>query len=123
MSDGLHLFSVKTLFADQRQGTLDAMLHGSLWDPEDDVKENVGGYVAEVSTRWRYRTRQSISYIEQVARVLKPGGSWLYVTYRQPHFLEPLLARPGVWDLKVDTLADEPGAFEYFGFVMTKHTV
>lgn len=56
MSDGLHLFSVKTLFADQRQGTLDAMLHGSLWDPEDDVKENVGGYVAEVGTRWRERT-------------------------------------------------------------------
>lgn len=24
------------------------MLHGSLWDPEDDVKENVGAYVDEV---------------------------------------------------------------------------
>ena len=23
------------------------MLHGSLWDPEDDVKVNVGGYVDE----------------------------------------------------------------------------
>jgi len=30
------------------QGTLDAMLHGSLWDPEDDVKENVGAYINEV---------------------------------------------------------------------------
>lgn len=30
------------------QGTLDAMLHGSLWDPEDDVKENAGAYVDEV---------------------------------------------------------------------------
>jgi hypothetical protein len=27
---------------------MDAMLHGSLWDPEDDVKENVGLYVNEV---------------------------------------------------------------------------
>lgn len=26
------------------------MLHGSLWDPEDDVKENVGAYVGEVCT-------------------------------------------------------------------------
>lgn len=32
------------------QGTLDAMLHGSLWDPEDDVKENAGAYVDEVCT-------------------------------------------------------------------------
>lgn len=24
------------------------MLHGSLWDPEDDVKENVGAYINEV---------------------------------------------------------------------------
>lgn len=31
------------------KGTLDAMLHGSLWDPEDDVKENTKAYVDEVS--------------------------------------------------------------------------
>lgn len=30
------------------KGTLDAMLHGSLWDPPDDVRENVGNYVDEV---------------------------------------------------------------------------
>jgi len=30
------------------KGTLDAFLHGSLWDPPDDVKENVGKYVDEV---------------------------------------------------------------------------
>lgn len=32
------------------RGTLDAMLHGSLWDPEADVKENAGAYVDEVCT-------------------------------------------------------------------------
>jgi hypothetical protein len=32
------------------KGTLDAMIHGSLWDPLDDVRENVGKYVDEVST-------------------------------------------------------------------------
>jgi EEF1A lysine methyltransferase 4 len=31
------------------KGTLDAMLHGSLWDPEDDVKKNTKAYVDEVS--------------------------------------------------------------------------
>jgi hypothetical protein len=30
------------------KGTLDAFLHGSLWDPPDDVRENVGKYVDEV---------------------------------------------------------------------------
>lgn len=32
------------------QGTLDAMLYGSLWDPEDEVKSNVRAYVDEVCT-------------------------------------------------------------------------
>lgn len=31
------------------KGTLDAMLHGSLWDPPEGVRENVGKYVDEVS--------------------------------------------------------------------------
>lgn len=31
------------------KGTLDAFLHGSLWDPPEDVVENVGAYVDQVS--------------------------------------------------------------------------
>jgi hypothetical protein len=34
--------------ADASWGTLDVMLHGSLGDPEDDVKANVRGYVKYV---------------------------------------------------------------------------
>jgi EEF1A lysine methyltransferase 4 len=30
------------------QSTLDAMLHGSLWDPEEDVKSNSKAYIDEV---------------------------------------------------------------------------
>lgn len=30
------------------KGTLDAMIHGSLWDPPTDVQSNVGKYVDEV---------------------------------------------------------------------------
>ncbi|KAI9812003.1 MAG: hypothetical protein M1827_004895 [Pycnora praestabilis] len=85
------------------KGTLDAMLYGSLWNPPADVIMNVGRYVNEV------------------ARVLKPGGHWLYITYRQPHFMKPLLERPDVWDLAIETLTDEPGMFDYLGFVMTKY--
>ncbi|PVH87678.1 hypothetical protein DL98DRAFT_544838 [Cadophora sp. DSE1049] len=71
----------------------------------DDVRENVGAYV------------------DQVARVLKPGGRWLYITYRQPHFIKPLLLREDKWSLEVETLVDPDGAggFEYLGFVMTRH--
>lgn len=33
------------------KATLDAMLYGSLWDPPDEVKQNVKAYVDEVSLR------------------------------------------------------------------------
>ena len=93
------------------------MLHGSLWDPEDDVKANVGAYVDEVCA---LVTMPVSTDAWKVARVLKPGGLWLYITYRQPHFLKPLLAREGVWTLSLETLEDAPGTFEYFGFVLSR---
>jgi len=52
--------------------------------------------------------------------VLEPGGKWLYITYRQPHFMKPLLVRESAWTLQVESLEAAPGMFEYFGFVMTK---
>lgn len=30
------------------KGTIDVMIHGSLWDPPPDVQSNVGKYVNEV---------------------------------------------------------------------------
>ncbi|KAK5111351.1 hypothetical protein LTR62_005191 [Meristemomyces frigidus] len=84
------------------KATLDAMLYGSLWDPPEDVKANVKAYV------------------DEVVRVLRPGGLWLYITWRQPHFVRPLLGREGAWTVEVETLSDGAGMFEYFGFVMRK---
>lgn len=84
------------------KATLDAMLYGSLWEPPDEVQANVKAYV------------------DEVARVLKPGGEWLYITWRQPHFIRPLLQREGVWTVEIETLAEGGGMFEYFGFVMRK---
>lgn len=84
------------------KATLDAMLYGSLWDPPDEVQENVG------------------KYVDEVARVLKPGGVFLYITWRQPHFIRPLLKREGVWEAQVESLNEEGGMLEYFGWVMRK---
>lgn len=85
------------------KATLDAFIHGSVWDPPDDVKESVG------------------KYVDEVFRVLKPGGRWLYVTYQQPRFMKGFLERSG-WGVEVEVLVDPEGAggFDYFGFVMSK---
>ncbi|KAF2769688.1 S-adenosyl-L-methionine-dependent methyltransferase [Teratosphaeria nubilosa] len=84
------------------KATLDAMLYGSLWDPEPEVAAHVKAYV------------------DEVARVLKPGGLWLYVTWRQPHFIRPLTSREGVWEVEVESLSGGEGMLEYFGFVLRK---
>ncbi|KAL9115170.1 MAG: hypothetical protein Q9227_000964 [Pyrenula ochraceoflavens] len=85
------------------KGTLDAMIYGSPWDPPDEVLSNTSRYVREVF------------------RVLKTDGTFLYITYRQPHFIEPLLNCKGVsWDIRVDVLAGSAGSFDYNGFQLTK---
>lgn len=84
------------------KATMDSMFHGSMWDPPDDVRENVERYLREV------------------VRVLAPRGTFLYITYRQPHFMKPLLTRED-WDLRVEKLPErEGGVFEYFAYVMEK---
>jgi hypothetical protein len=79
------------------------MLYGSQWDPPDEVQENVR------------------KYVDEVARILKVSGKWLYITFRQPHFVKPQLLREEAWDVVVEHLEDGPGTFEYFAYVMTKH--
>ncbi|RPB03585.1 S-adenosyl-L-methionine-dependent methyltransferase [Choiromyces venosus 120613-1] len=85
------------------KGTLDAMLSGSLWDPPEEVRRNTK------------------AYIDEVARVLKSGGLFLYITYRQPHFIKPIITREDVWPgFEIESIQEEGGMFEYFGFVMRK---
>ncbi|KAI2466295.1 S-adenosyl-L-methionine-dependent methyltransferase [Annulohypoxylon bovei var. microspora] len=85
------------------KGTLDAMIHGSPWSPPDDVKDNTSQYIREVS------------------RVLKDDGVFLYVTYRQPHFIRPLLNCEGTdWEIELDVLGDGASSFAYHGFALTK---
>ncbi|KHJ33211.1 putative endothelin-converting enzyme 2 [Erysiphe necator] len=85
------------------KGTLDAFLHGSLWDPPEDVAKNVG------------------LYVDQIMRVLKLGGKWLYITYRQPHFIKPFLYRiNSTTDVEVLDDVNGAGCFSYFGYIISK---
>ena len=84
------------------KGTMDAMIWGSNWDPPLEVRENIKQYMSEI------------------ARVLRPGGRWIYVTFRQPHFVRLNLTSEETWDIRVETLQDGEGTFEYFAYIMTK---
>jgi EEF1A lysine methyltransferase 4 len=85
------------------KGTLDAMVYGSVQNPEEEVEANVKAYV------------------DEVARVLRPGGRWLCVTYLQPEFFRPRIEREGVWAMKVENLQIGGEILKYSGLVMTKH--
>ena len=79
------------------------MLFGSLMDPPKEVRLNVR------------------KYADEVARVLKPDGQWLYITSVQPRFLRPLLRRDEVWTFTTEEIKI-PGALGYHFYIMTKHT-
>ncbi|KAF9869405.1 hypothetical protein CkaCkLH20_13122 [Colletotrichum karsti] len=84
------------------KGTMDAMIHGSPWSPPDDVKDNTSRYLREVH------------------RALKDEGVFLYITYRQPHFMKPLLNSEGLWELEMDVLSGGESSFDYYGFILRK---
>ncbi|KAH8159720.1 hypothetical protein CIB48_g8527 [Xylaria polymorpha] len=84
------------------KGTLDAMIHGSPWTPPPDVVDNTGRYMRELT------------------RVLKPTGRFIYITYRQPHFLRPLLNCEGTnWNIAIESLGGNDSSFAYYGFTCT----
>lgn len=88
------------------KGTLDAMIHGSPWSPPEDTIANTGKYLREVS------------------RILKPTGVFLYVTFRQPHLIKPLLMCEGTnWDIEIEILGASGGSFGYSGIVCKPRTL
>jgi hypothetical protein len=62
-----------------------------------------------------------VSNRNQVHRVLKDDGVFLYVTYRQPHFIKPILNRDDEWSMEMEVMGGGD-SFQYFGFVLKKHT-
>lgn len=107
------------------KGTIDAMIYGSPWSPPETVKENTRRYIDEVIQFHLFNACAKLRRILlirglKVGRVLKDDGIFLYVTFRQPHFMKPLLNRDDRWDLTVETLSDNDGSFEYYGFILKK---
>ncbi|KAI7872481.1 S-adenosyl-L-methionine-dependent methyltransferase [Spinellus fusiger] len=82
------------------KGTMDALMcdQGDVWDPSEDL-------IREVKAE-----------VDQVERVLKVGGVFLYITFGQPHFRKRHLTR-SCWEVKTQTMGD---AFHYFFYSMRK---
>lgn len=101
----LEMLADKSVDVALDKGTLDAMIYGSGWNPPDEVKTNTGRYMREVH------------------RVLKDGGMFLYITFRQGQFIRPLLNPEGhLWDMTMQVLQSEEGTFPYYGYVIQKKT-
>ncbi|KAH7194538.1 S-adenosyl-L-methionine-dependent methyltransferase [Fusarium oxysporum] len=83
------------------KGTLDAMIYGSPWSPPDEVKVNTS------------------KYLKEVHRALKADGVFLYITFRQPHFMKLLLNPDNIFDMEMEVLGDG-GGFDYYGYVIRK---
>ncbi|KAI9228063.1 MAG: S-adenosyl-L-methionine-dependent methyltransferase [Piptocephalis tieghemiana] len=82
------------------KGTMDALMcdKGDVWDPSPQM-------CAEVAKE-----------VDEVVRVLRVGGSFIYVTFGQPHFRKSHLERP-CWDVSITTMGN---AFHYFWYSMVK---
>jgi EEF1A lysine methyltransferase 4 len=79
------------------KGTLDALLTSKHdpWDPEVEIVENIE------------------AYMKQVYDHLEPGGSFIHITFVQPHFRRRFLDK--TFDRVVTHRLDsESGGFEYF---------
>jgi len=58
--------------------------------------------------------------MRQVSRVLKDDGVFIYVTFRQPHFIKPLVNADNLWDLETEVLREGETSFDYHAFIMSK---
>ncbi|KAJ2452962.1 hypothetical protein EV183_002547 [Coemansia sp. RSA 2336] len=83
------------------KGTLDALMceQGDVWEPSPELCANVRRVVDEVD------------------RVLAPGGKFIWITFGQPHFRRRHLERAG-WSVAVERLND--GGFDYFAYIASK---
>lgn len=80
------------------KGTMDAMMtsKGDVWDPPEDVVESCNREV------------------DEVLRVLRPGGIFIYLTFGQPHFRRRYLTRDRT-TLEIRALGE---AFHYYLYIL-----
>ncbi|KAF7770350.1 hypothetical protein Agabi119p4_6324 [Agaricus bisporus var. burnettii] len=82
------------------KGTMDAMMttKGDVWDPPEQV------------------IRDCNKEVDEALRVLRKGGSFIYLTFGQPHFRRRYLARPDT-TLEIRALGY---AFHYYLYIVRK---
>lgn len=80
------------------------MLHGSLFNPPDEVTENVKAYVDEVT------------------RILAPHGIFVYLTWRTPFLMRKFIEREAVWTIETHNIQKLAGSFDYCLYVMKRQT-
>ncbi|KAI0773299.1 S-adenosyl-L-methionine-dependent methyltransferase [Trametes elegans] len=80
------------------KGTMDAMMtaKADVWDPPEEVVQNCNREV------------------DEVLRVLRKGGVFIYLTFGQPHFRRRYLDRPGT-TLEIRKLGE---AFHYYLYIV-----
>ncbi|KAI0372599.1 S-adenosyl-L-methionine-dependent methyltransferase [Pilatotrama ljubarskyi] len=80
------------------KGTMDAMMtaKADVWDPPEEVVQNCNREV------------------DEVLRVLRKGGIFIYLTFGQPHFRRRYLDRPGT-TLNIRKLGE---AFHYYLYIV-----
>ncbi|ELR14819.1 endothelin converting enzyme 2, putative, partial [Acanthamoeba castellanii str. Neff] len=86
------------------KGTMDAIMceKGDSWELDPKIAERCHLMCAEV------------------ARILKPGGKYIQITFGQPHFRKRVLVKPEYnWELQTRTVGE---FFHYFIYIMTKAT-
>ncbi|EGR46995.1 uncharacterized protein TRIREDRAFT_65214 [Trichoderma reesei QM6a] len=87
------------------KGMMDSLIDGDPWNPGPEVR------------------RDTRNYQKELHRVLKDDGVFLYITFRQPHFVEPLLIPNDseiLWDLHKEVLIDNAASLGYFAWVIRK---
>lgn len=89
------------------KGTLDSLLtvNYDQWDPSETI------------------LAQMESYMEQVAACMQDDGTFLHLTWSQPHFRKRLLEWGDHFDVTVHTLKSKTGGFEYFLYEARKKSL
>jgi EEF1A lysine methyltransferase 4 len=86
------------------QGTMDALLcsSGSVWSPSEEI------------------ILSCKKEVDEVLRILKSGGRFIYISFGQPHFRLPHLERSEWKEGVKTTVLGDGGIIQYFFYVMEK---
>mmetsp|Transcript_17328 Transcript_17328/g.27969 ORF Transcript_17328/g.27969 Transcript_17328/m.27969 type:complete len:199 (-) Transcript_17328:664-1260(-) len=84
------------------KAAMDALVtdEGDPWNPNEETKKSTGNMMSSV------------------AKVLKPGGKFIQISFQQPHFRKKFLLNPALSDVEVETIDSGLG---YFFYVQTRN--